>query len=68
MSDRFCDAALLPPNEASHDETRQEMDRAVLCEALGLPETILEPLNKLRLQWCAEPSVQGGKKAGPPTR
>ena len=37
-------------------------DRAVLVDLLHLPEVALEPLAILRDQWCAEPSVHGGKK------
>ena len=63
--DRFAGGTLLPANEAFRDNTRQAIDRAVLCDVLGLPETILGPLATLRLQWCTEPSVQGGKRTGP---
>ena len=57
--------AMLPANEAYRDKVRHELDKAVLCDVLGLPATILDPLNTLRLQWCAEPSVHGGKKTRP---
>ena len=53
------------PNEAYHDETRQALDEAVLTDLLGLPEDILEPLALLRLQWCQEPTVHGGKATRP---
>ena len=55
----------LPANEAWRDESRQELDRRVLVELLGLPESVLEPLDLLRLKWCSEPSVHGGKGTGP---
>ena len=55
-----------PANEAWRDEARQDLDRAVLIDLLGLPENIMEPLDLLRRQWCAEPSVHGGKKTAPP--
>ena len=61
----FRDWTFLPANEAYRDETRQALDRAVLCELLRLPETILEPLAVLRAQWCAEPTVHGGKSTRP---
>ena len=61
----FEDWTFLPANEAYRDETRKALDRAVLCELLGLPETILEPLDLLRLQWCSEPTVHGGKSTRP---
>ena len=61
----FAARDLLPANEAYRDETRQDLDRAVLCELLGLPESILEPLALLRRQWCEEPTVHGGKSTRP---
>ena len=65
MFEDFKDWTFLPANEAYRDETRKALDRAVLCELLGLPETILEPLDLLRLQWCSEPTVHGGKSTRP---
>ena len=56
---------LLPANEAYRDETRQALDEAVLVRLLGLPESILDPLAMLRRQWCAEPTVHGGKSTRP---
>ena len=64
--DDFESRRLLPANEAWRDEVRQELDRAVLIDLLGLPEDIMEPLALLRRQWCAEPSVHGGKGTAPP--
>ena len=61
----FRDWTFLPANEAYRDETRQALDQAVLCDLLGLPESILEPLDVLRRQWCAEPTVHGGKSTRP---
>ncbi len=58
---RFKRKTFLPANEAYHDQTRHELDRAVLVELLGLPESILDPLDLLRRKWCFEPSVHGGK-------
>ena len=63
--DRFEHRAMLPANEAYRDEVRHKLDEAVLCEVLGLPATILDPLATLRLQWCSEPSVHGNKKTRP---
>ena len=59
--ERFKEAEFLPANEAYRDETRKALDRAVLVDLLRLPESTLEPLSILRDQWCAEPSVHGGK-------
>ena len=64
--DEFRNRELLPANEAWRDGTRQALDHAVLVDLLGLPEDIMEPLDLLRLQWCAEPSVHGGKSTRPP--
>ena len=61
----FAERELLPANEAYCDKVRQELDRAMLIDLLGLPEEILEPLDLLRRQWCAEPSMHGGKKTRP---
>lgn len=63
--ERFAGRDLLPANEAYRDPVRGELDEAVLCDALGLPESTLEPLATLREQWCAEPSVHGGKATRP---
>ena len=63
--ENFRDWTFLPANEAYRDDTRKELDRAVLCELVGLPESILEPLGVLREQWCAEPTVHGGKSTRP---
>ena len=60
--EQFKDAAFLPANEAYRDDARQALDRAILIDLLHLPEAALEPLALLRDQWCAEPSVHGGKK------
>ena len=55
----------LPANEAHHDTARHNLDYRVLVEMLGLPESIIEPLDLLRLKWCSEPSVHGGKRTAP---
>lgn len=61
----FRSQELLPANEAWRDDVRKALDRAVLLDLLGLPEDIMAPLDLLRLQWCAEPSVHGGKSTAP---
>ena len=63
--ERFRSVALMPANEAYRDDTRQALDRAVLVELLGLPDDMLEAFANLRLQWCNEPSVHGGKSTAP---
>ena len=61
----FCEREFLPANEAYRDETRQALDRAVLVDLLGLADDMMEPLDLLRKQWCAEPTVHGGKSTRP---
>ena len=61
----FRDRDFLPANEAYCDETREALDRAVLVDLLGLPDDAMEPLDLLRRQWCAEPTVHGGKSTRP---
>ena len=63
--DEMRSAQFLPANEAYHDNSRQELDYRILIDMLGLPRSVLEPLNLLRLKWCSEPSVHGGKKTAP---
>lgn len=60
--ERFKGREFLPANEAYRDDVRQDLDRAVLVDLLRLPVGVLESLAILRDQWCAEPSVHGGKK------
>ena len=62
---RFRMEPLLPANQAYSDDVRKALDRAVLVELMELPEDVLSPLDNLRLQWCAEPSVHGGKETAP---
>ena len=52
---------LLPASEAYCDPVRQELDRTLLVDMLRLPDEVLDPLAVVREQWCAEPTVHGGK-------
>lgn len=61
----FQERVFLPANEAYRDDTRQALDRAVLIDLLGLPESVMESLTLLRKQWCNEPTVHGGKSTRP---
>ncbi len=63
--DNFENKPMLPANEAYRDEVRRELDERVLCGVLGFPDSILDPLTTLRLQWCSEPSVHGSKRTRP---
>ena len=58
------DQPLLPANEAYRDEARIALDRALLfgtTSVLQLDAGLEACLDLLRKQWCAEPSVHGGK-------
>ena len=57
----FKDKAFLPANEAYRDDVRIELDRALICGVLGFPGNVMDSLEVMRNQWCAEPSVHGGK-------
>lgn len=63
--ERFKGKELLPANEAYRDPVRQELDHWLLIDVLGLGSKIDEGLELLRKQWCAEPSVHGGKETRP---
>ena len=60
----FKDRVFLPANEAYRDEARKELDRALFlgrASVLQLDPGLEDGLDLLRDQWCAEPSVHGGK-------
>ena len=62
------DREFLPANEAYRDETRKALDRGLLFgigSVLQLDPGLEEGLEVLRKQWCAEPSVHGGKSTRP---
>ena len=56
--------SLLPANEAYCDPVRKDLD-AALWDMLELPDSLLAHLDLVRDQWCAEPSVHGGKRTRP---
>ncbi len=60
----FDGKSFLPANEAYRDHVRKELDARVLG-VLGLPYTLFESLDLVRLKWCSEPSVHGGKQTRP---
>jgi len=62
--DQLKDQDFLPANEAYRDKTRKALDRELLfgiASVLRLDPGSEEGLDLLRKQWCAEPSVHGGK-------
>lgn len=62
----FSNKIMLPANEAWRDDVRQDLDRAVIIDVMGMRESVLEPLAMLRMKWCAEPTVHGGQPTRPP--
>ena len=65
LFERFSDAEFLPANESYHDPARKALDAALLEELLGVPKDIADDFDVIRRQWCAEPSVHGGKSTKP---
>ncbi len=59
--DDFNRKSFRPAYRADVDETREALDRAVLCDWLGFDESIWKAVRQLAHKWCAEPSVHGGK-------
>ena len=55
---------MLPVNECAHDPVRDELDRCLLTEVLGITnDNVLESMQTLREMLCAEPSIHGGKQS-----
>ena len=55
---------MLPVNECAHDPVREELDRCLLTEVLGITnDNVLESMQTLREMLCAEPSIHGGKQS-----
>ncbi len=56
---------MLPFNQMFEDVARQELDRRLLSEVLGISETthpdVYAGLDRLRERLCEEPSIHGGK-------
>lgn len=65
MLSDFGKRALLPANEAWRDDARQALDRWLLIDLLGLSPETMKEIDLLRRQWCAEPTVHGGKPTRP---
>ena len=59
--EEFAARDFLAAHRAAEDGTRRELDKAVLVDILGLDDGVLDSLDVLRVHWCAEPSVHGGK-------
>ena len=55
---------MLPVNECNHDPMREELDRCLLTEVLGITsDNVIKSMQTLREMLCAEPSIHGGKKS-----
>ena len=55
----------LPFDQIDEDPSRAELDRRLLVDVLGLPESLVEPdgpIDLLRRKLAREPQVHGGKK------
>lgn len=65
LFERFRTARFLPANESYHDPDRNALDHALLVDLLGVPSDVAADFDVVRRQWCAEPSVHGGKNTRP---
>ena len=55
----------LPFDQIDEDPARAELDRRLLVDVLGLPESLCEPdgtMDLLRRKLAAEPQIHGGKR------
>lgn len=55
----FKDREFLPARKAAWDETRRDLDAAVLTRLLGFGDETLERVEVIRDQWCREPHLTG---------
>jgi len=56
----------LPFDQIDEDPARTELDRRLLVDVLGLPESLCEPdgpIDLLRRKLAKEPQIHGGKKS-----
>ncbi len=64
--DLLRDERLLPFDQIDEDPARQKLDRAILVDVLGLPESLVAadgPIDLLRRKLAREPQIHGGKKS-----
>lgn len=65
LFEQFREVEFLPANESYRDANRMALDEALLVELLGVSEDVVDEFDLIRRQWCAEPSVHGGKNTRP---
>ena len=64
--DALRERKFLPFDQIDEDDARAELDRALLVDVLGLPESLCAdggPLETLRRKLAAEPQIHGGKRS-----
>ena len=59
---RLKDKEFMPANMADCDPTRQELDKALICELLGHSQEVLDRLEIVREQWCNEPHLYSKRR------
>ena len=63
--DAMKERRFLPFDQIDEDPTRAELDRRLLVDVLGLPESVVDeggPIDLLRRKLAREPQIHGGKK------
>ncbi len=66
LFDNFCRVKFLPANESYRDKNRIALDDELFVGVLGVSKQVMRDFEVIRKQWCAEPSVHGGKGTAPP--
>ena len=64
--ERLCEERLLPFDQIDEDDARAKLDRALLVDVLGLPESLCSrngPIDLLRRKLAAEPQIHSGKRS-----
>ena len=64
--DLLRDERFLPFDQIDQDPARAKLDRAILVDVLGLPESLVEdggPIDLIRRKLAREPQIHGGKKS-----
>ena len=64
--DLLRDERFLPFDQIDEDPARARLDRAILVDVLGLPESLVEdggPIDLIRRKLAKEPQIHGGKKS-----